>query len=65
MEKAVQTPGAPRAYPEFIVYRPFTEFTGTGTLGNGMAGTAEKGKEAFTRMTDRLVAFVESEEFQL
>ncbi len=65
MEKAVHTPGTPKAYPEFIVYRPFTETTDTGDLGDGTAGTAEKGEKAFKRAVERMVAFVKSEKFQL
>lgn len=65
MERAAQTTPPANPFPEFIRYRPYTDATDTGTVGDGAVGTTEKGAETFKRAVDRLVAFVESDAFQV
>ena len=65
MEEAARTPPPSNSFPEFIRYRPYTEYTDTGTVGDGTGGTTEKGAETFQRAVNRLVAFVESDAFQI
>ena len=64
MAEAARTSPPDNAFPEFIRYRPYTEYTDTGTVGDGTGGTPEKGAETLRRVVDRLVAFVESDAFQ-
>ncbi len=47
------------AYPEVIQYRSYAEKTDSGTLGNAMLGTREKGEKIVRRAVDRIVEFVE------
>ena len=61
MERAVETPFKTEAYPDIIQYKPFHAYTETGTLGDATVGSAEKGKELFNRMTDRIVSFHKEE----
>jgi creatinine amidohydrolase len=59
------TPGAvnspPKAsdpYPDILQYRSYAEQTDTGTLGNAMLGTREKGERIVGRAVDRIAEFV-------
>jgi creatinine amidohydrolase len=40
------------------VYRPFTEYSESGVLGNPSAGTAAKGQQLFDRLGEKLVALL-------
>ncbi|MBI1297860.1 creatininase family protein [bacterium] len=64
MEKAARTAPPANEFPEFIQYRPYSSLTDTGTVGDGTAGSLEKGEVLFSRAVERMVAFVNSEAFQ-
>ncbi|MEM7127787.1 MAG: creatininase family protein [Chloroflexota bacterium] len=63
MKHAARTMPPANEFPEIIRYRPYTAVTDSGTVGDGTLGTAEKGAEAFQRAVGRLVAFVQSDDF--
>ena len=46
-------------FPEFKQYIKFDKYTDTGTLGDAVKGTAEKGKIIVERSVDRIVEFIE------
>lgn len=64
MEMAAQTAPPANPFREFIQYRPYCDYTDTGTVGDGTAGSLEKGEIAFTRTIDRIVEFIHSEKFR-
>lgn len=64
MDRAVRTtPDNPTRFPDVIKVEPYRDLSDTGVLGDATLGTAEKGEFIFKGSVERIVAFLQSDEF--
>ncbi len=61
MSKATRVEPKGGGYPGIQVFRPLSEITTTGTVGNATVGTAEKGRAIVERALEKICDFMQKE----